>query len=96
MSVRVTTDVFCDACGRWAHYTVRDKAHVQAAQRGARKAGWTFDRKGDCKCPECNGTAARGDYWGWLPDSTPTLPRGTAGVDASCIETFRTGEKAGK
>lgn len=63
MSVRITTDVFCDGCGNWAHYRVSAQAHVRAAQRAAKAAGWVFDRHGDCKCPACAGKMDRRQYW---------------------------------
>lgn len=65
MIVRITTDVFCDGCGRWDHYRVSAKAHVREAQQAAKASGWTVDRKGDCKCPECNGSKERHQYWGY-------------------------------
>ena len=76
MSVRITTDVFCDECGRWATFGTDDRAHVKAAQQGARKHGWTFKRNGDCACPECNGKTQRGGYWGFGLTDTPQLPGG--------------------
>ena len=74
MSVRVTTDVFCDGCGRWAHYRVSSSAHIREAQRAAKALGWSFDRKGDCQCPECNGKDA--NFWPFNYDGTsaPILP----------------------
>lgn len=76
MSVRVTTDVFCDGCGRWAHYCVSNDSLIRDAQRAAKAQGWTFDRKGDCQCPACNGKTPK--YWPtWEGAGTPTLPRAT-------------------
>jgi hypothetical protein len=62
MSVRITTDVFCDGCGRWAGYRVSERALTREAQRAAKAQGWVFDRKRDCRCPACTG--ARPHYWG--------------------------------
>lgn len=61
MSVRITTDVFCDTCGLWQHGCVSHKAHIREAQQAAKKAGWTFKRNADCTCPKCNGS--KPDYW---------------------------------
>lgn len=64
MSVTITTDVFCDRCSRWDHYTTGQQSQIREAQQAAKRAGWTFDRKGDCKCPECNGSKPLYGYWG--------------------------------
>lgn len=65
MSVTITTDVFCDECGRWDHYRCGEKAFVRDAQRAAVRAGWLVKvTTNECMCPECNGSKAKYSYWG--------------------------------
>ncbi len=89
MSVTITTDVFCDQCGNWAHYgTHPTKAVIAEALRGARRAGWTVKRDGSCTCPQCNGID-KDYFWLGIDPGPKQLPSGkvtdgvTGGSDAA-------------
>jgi hypothetical protein len=72
VSVTITTDVFCDRCGNWAHFRAASRAYPQAALQAASAAGWTVMEDGRCMCPKCNGTDSH--YWGRGSETgTPTL-----------------------
>lgn len=60
MSIRITTDVFCDGCGMWAHFCVAAKPKVSRARAAAKADGWTATTK-MITCPDCNGTEP--GYW---------------------------------
>ena len=56
MSIRVTTDVFCDLCGNWQEGTTDKEVQAAYARQVAAKRGWRTvrrDRKLIDICPTC-------------------------------------------
>lgn len=59
MTIKVTTDVFCNVCGNWVHGLVDFDKQAQMARDIARDQGWITQRR-DGKlvdlCPNCQET----------------------------------------
>jgi hypothetical protein len=57
MTIRYTTDIFCDQCANWLHGTISEQPKGQECLDMARELGWTRKvirgRKVDL-CPECS------------------------------------------
>lgn len=56
--IRVSTDIFCDVCGNWAHGTVGDKVDARKTRETAKyngwERGWSYTkRKYIDYCPTC-------------------------------------------
>ena len=56
MAITVTTDVFCDECGRWTNGASGTQKRSRPARRAAKAKGWIRVKHGDALadlCPAC-------------------------------------------
>lgn len=59
--VRITTTVFCNACGNWLETSISNRAKVRLARRKAKEAGWATRRTPEGLrdyCPHCQAQEA--------------------------------------
>ena len=51
--ITVTTDVFCDICGKWIFGTVGPEEDEWGARENAEKYGWIYTDEMKDVCPDC-------------------------------------------
>ena len=77
MSIRYTTDMFCDECNYWQGGCTSTRPQGGVVQKAARAAGWTTRRATDGQtdwiCPRCNGK--KPNFWGHSGGSKRELAR---------------------
>ena len=60
MSVRITTDIFCDQCSNWEHGVTCDAPDIKSTRKALKKLGWTYKLNTEegyyeDLCPACSG-----------------------------------------